>query len=237
MTEELQVLWSLRGLDEEQAALKQALVRFPEQRMQLEGRVTAEKARLETLRGRIAELQKNRRGREKDIEAATVEERKFQSQLPAIKKNEEYQALLHQIQGAKARRSEIETEVLMLFEEEEQAQAERPAIEQALAAAEKEASDRRAAIDREEAADQEKFATVEAERVRLLEKLTPPTRARYERVHGSRDGRAVVAVLKGSCGGCYRALPPQIQVEAKRGDRILTCEGCGRIVIWPPEAC
>ena len=236
MTPELDVLWNLRSFDEEQSILRQALARFPEQRADLDHRVSAEKAKLEALKGKLADLQKDRRGRERDIETATNEERKFQGQLPSVKKNEEYTALLHEIAAAKAKRSQIETEVLMLMDEEEKTQSGRPAIEQALSSAEREAAERRAQIERDEAEDQRKLDAIEAERKKLLEQLPAATRSRYERILASHAGRAVVPVSKGACGGCYRALPPQLQVEARRGERLLTCEGCGRIVIWPPEA-
>lgn len=235
MTEELELLWKLRDLDERIAALKTELARFPEQRSGLERRVTGEKARLEELKHRVGEIQKKRRGREKDIEAVTAEERKFQSQLPAVKKNEEYTALLHEIQGAKARRSAIETEVLMMLDDEEKAQSERPPIEQALAAAEREAAERRATIDRDEAEGRERLAAVETERAGYVGRLPAPGRSRYERIHASRGGHAVVAIVKGACGGCFRGQPPQTLQEARRGDRLLTCDGCGRLMIWPPE--
>jgi uncharacterized protein len=235
MTEELEILWNLRAVDEQRAALKSALDRFPVLRSDLDHRVAAEKARLEVVKGRINELQKNRRGREKDIETVTAEERKFQNQLPAIKKNEEYTALLHEIQVVKAKRSEIETEVLMMLDEEEKAAQEKPAIEQALAAAERESAARRAQIDREESVDKEQLSTVDAERSRLVDKLPAGTRSRYERIYASRGGHAIVAISKDACGGCYRGQPPQTIVEAKRGDRLLLCDGCGRLMIWPPE--
>jgi uncharacterized protein len=235
MTEEIQLLWELKGLDEQQTALKAALARFPEQRAGLEHRVAHEKGRLEALKNRIADIQKHRRAREKDIEAVTAEEKKFQSQLPSVKKNEEYTALLHEIEGAKARRSTIETDVLVLLDEEEKVQHERPEIEKALALAEREATERRDAIGREEAQDQERLAAVEAERAKRTARLPAGTRSRYERVHASREGRAVVAIIKGSCGGCFRSQPPQTLQEARRGDRVLSCDGCGRIMVWPPE--
>jgi len=47
---------------------------------------------------------------EKDISALEAEERKYASQLPMVKKNEEYQALLHEISSTKAKRSERETD-------------------------------------------------------------------------------------------------------------------------------
>ena len=76
---------------------------------------------------------------------------------------------------------------------------------------------------------------LDARREANLRDLPPVTRARYERVHGSRDGRAVVAILKGACGGCYRTLPPAVLQEARRRDRMMSCEGCGRLMVWPPS--
>jgi len=61
------------------------------------------------------------------------------------------------------------------------------------------------------------------------------TRVRYERVHQMRGGLAAVAIVKGACGGCYRGQPPQVLQEARKRDRVIICEGCGRLLIWPPE--
>jgi len=234
MTEELEVLWGLKELDERRSTLRAALARFPAQRAELEQRVAVERARLEALKVRIADLQKRRRDREREIEAVTTEERKFQSQLPAIKKNEEYTALLREIALVKAKRSEIETEVLLMFEEEESAQRERIPIEQALEAATREAASRQALLEAEEKEDRERLLVVDSERGAQLARLAPALRQRYERIHGSLDGRAVVPIVKGACGGCFRAQPPQVLSEAKRGDRLLACDGCGRLMVWPP---
>jgi predicted nucleic acid-binding Zn-ribbon protein len=76
---------------------------------------------------------------------------------------------------------------------------------------------------------------IEARREKHVGGLPPATRSRYERIVQSRDGRAVVAILKGACGGCFRNQPPQVLQDARRRDRLLTCEGCGRLVIWPPD--
>jgi predicted nucleic acid-binding Zn-ribbon protein len=236
VSEEIDHLWSLRGLDDEVATLKSALARFPQQRTDLDRRVTIERAKLEELKGRVSEIQKRRRDRERDIEAASEQERKFQSQLPAVKKNEEYTALLHEISGAKSKRSELETEVLVMLDDEDRQQRERPMLEQALAAAERESAERRAQIDREEVADREQLARLEQQRAVHVAALAPPTRQRYERIHASREGRAVVPIMKGACGGCFRAQPPQMLQEARRRDRLLSCDGCGRLLIWSPES-
>jgi hypothetical protein len=121
------------------------------------------------------------------------------------------------------------------MEEEQRLHDERPALEQTLKKAEAETAARLAAIAEEERKERDQVAALDAERQGLLERLPAGTRTRYERIHGSREGRAVVAILKGACGGCYRGQPPQVLQEARRGDRLLTCDGCGRLLIWPPD--
>ncbi|MCH7619489.1 MAG: hypothetical protein IH880_06940, partial [Candidatus Marinimicrobia bacterium] len=50
-----------------------------------------------------------------------------------------------------------------------------------------------------------------------------------------KNGRAVVPVIRGACGGCFHSLPPQLVVEVKKMERIINCEACGRVLI-PHEA-
>jgi predicted nucleic acid-binding Zn-ribbon protein len=235
MSEEIDRLWTLRDLDEQALAVREVLGRFPEQRRELEHRVVEARQRLEQAKARLGEAQKQRRELEREASALGEQERRFQQQLPAIKKNEEYTALLHEIETTRQKRSELETRILLRMEEEEREQQERPVLEQALKSGESEAATRAKLIDADEAAEQGKLGALDARREANLRDLPPVTRARYERVHGSRDGRAVVAILKGACGGCYRTLPPAVLQEARRRDRMMSCEGCGRLMVWPPS--
>lgn len=54
-------------------------------------------------------------------------------------------------------------------------------------------------------------------------------------VQRSRDGIAVAEVVNGSCSACFMSLRPQMQVEVKRGDQIITCESCSRILYMPSK--
>jgi hypothetical protein len=235
MSGEIDHLWTLHGLDEQLAALNAKLAGFPAQKQSLERHVDEEKTRLEALKKQLADQQLKRRAIEKDIEDATVQERKFASQLPAVKKNEEYQALLHEIAGSKSKRSDLETGVLESLEEEERLAGARPKIEAALKAAEAERAQQLASIDQAETDARTGALKIDEARAVEIAGLTAPTRARYERVFSSRDGRAVVAILKGACGGCFRGQPPQVLQEARKRDRLLICENCGRLLVLPPE--
>jgi hypothetical protein len=236
MTDELQRLWRLHDLDEEAARIRTALERHPAERAEAETRLAGERAALEHNRASSLDQQKRRRDLEKLVDALAVEEKKFQNQLPLIKKNEEYQALLHEIEAVKGRRSDLETQVLERLEEEEKLTGARPRLEAALTQAEAEVRARLGAIEAAERAGREQLGALDARREAQIAGLPAATRSRYERIHESRQGRAVVAIDKNACGGCFRALPPQVMQEAKKHDRLLTCEGCGRLVVYPPDA-
>jgi predicted nucleic acid-binding Zn-ribbon protein len=236
MSEELDHLWALKDLDERANVLKAALKRFPEQRATLERAVAEQSAKLERHKSHAGANQMKRRELEREIEALTTQERKFLGQTSAVKKNEEYRALLDEIAGVKRKRSDLETEVLMTFEADERLSGDRAAAERALQSAQREAAERTKQIDAEENADRARLEAIEARRATHIGALPPATRARYERIAQSRDGRAVMAILKGACGGCFRNQPPQLLQDARRRDRLLVCEGCGRLLVWPPEA-
>ena len=54
----------------------------------------------------------------------------------------------------------------------------------------------------------------------------------YDRIRKNyRNGLAVVAVERDSCGGCFHAIPPQRQSEIKLSKKIIVCENCGRILV------
>jgi len=235
VTEEIDRLWTLKGLDEQLVEARIALARFPEQKRALEARAADEKRKLEGLQTRIADAQKRRRDLEREVESATVNERKFQAQLPMVKKNDEYQALLHEIAAAKSRRSEIETQVLLQMDTEDGLGREKPLVERALKAAEAELNSRRSEIEAEERVVQERVSSIQAARAEQMAPLPAQMRSRYERAHQSLAGLAVVPILKNACGGCYRAQPPQVMQEARKRDRLIICEGCGRLLVWPPD--
>ncbi|HNU07002.1 MAG TPA: C4-type zinc ribbon domain-containing protein, partial [Pyrinomonadaceae bacterium] len=73
--------------------------------------------------------------------------------------------------------------------------------------------------------------TTEAGRSSVFNTLPKNLAAVYDRLaQRSRDGIAVAEVVNGSCSACFMSLRPQVQMEVRRGDQIITCESCTRIL-------
>ena len=55
---------------------------------------------------------------------------------------------------------------------------------------------------------------------------------RYEFIRRRLEHPVIVAVKEGICSGCHIAVPPQSFIELQRGQQILSCPNCQRLIFW-----
>ena len=83
---------------------------------------------------------------------------------------------------------------------------------------------------------QQQLTEAHAERERLLQELPKAMSALYKRISARiRDGVAVAEARNGACTACYMALRPQIMADVRRGDEVITCDNCNRILYYNPD--
>ena len=156
--------------------------------------------------------------------------------LMAAKKPEEYTAAIREADAARKQISAFETQVLEQMEISEQAEkelAERaPEVEKLRG--EMEASFK--AFDQQAKAQQKLLEQAHEDRERLTRELPKATSALYKRISSRiRDGVAVAEARNGACTACYMALRPQIMSQVRKGDEVITCDNCNRILYYAPN--
>jgi predicted nucleic acid-binding Zn-ribbon protein len=83
---------------------------------------------------------------------------------------------------------------------------------------------------------QKQLEDARANRERLLKELPKPTSSLYNRISARiRDGVAVAEARNGACTACYMALRPQVMADIRRGDEVITCDNCNRILYYAPQ--
>jgi len=192
----------------------------------------ATQAALEAARQKTKEIESKRKELELEVETLNGRIAKYSTQQLETKKNEEYQALANEINGCKAKISDLETEMLMLMDEGEEAAA-------AVKKAETEANDVKKMVD-SQVADLDARKTnigqrikeLEDERDRLAGEIDGRVLASYERVQGLRGENVVVGVAHSVCGGCHMKLTAQVLVTCKAGKELATCPHCSRILYF-----
>ena len=56
----------------------------------------------------------------------------------------------------------------------------------------------------------------------------------YHKIRNTyKNGLAIVAYARDSCGGCFNKIPPQRQLEIRQRTKIIVCEHCGRVLVDP----
>jgi hypothetical protein len=66
--------------------------------------------------------------------------------------------------------------------------------------------------------------------------LPKPMSALYKRIASRiRDGVAMAEARNGACMACYMSLRPQIMADVRRGQEVITCDNCNRILYYAPE--
>jgi predicted nucleic acid-binding Zn-ribbon protein len=84
------------------------------------------------------------------------------------------------------------------------------------------------------AADQSAAQELRKERAAIVAQVTPSVYQRYERVRKARRGIGIAEAVDGRCSACNMAMRLQFFQDLKKGDQIMACESCQRILYYNP---
>ena len=228
-------LAELQKIDTEIYALKAEKALKPQEVKALEAEFEGKKQKLAEQEKSAQDLLKQRK--DKELELATKEEgvKKLQGQLYSLKTNKEYQAMLQQIQDAKADASLVEDRILELLEQSEKSKQDAEKEKEKLKTEEQHFNAQKKEVEVKIKQIDERLAQLDAERARAVPNIELKILRQYERILVNRDGMAIAAVKDNACRGCNMSVPPQVINLIKMYERIITCEVCNRILYMPDE--
>jgi len=230
-----ELLLKLQKLDDEIDAMRSEEESIPVTKQELDEELESLKQKVQEAKDNSIEFAKKRKELEIELDSMSEEKNKFKTQLNLVKSNREYEALQHEIAGLDEKGSGIEDKILGILEQAEEASAMIKQEESRLEEESAKAKAEHAKLDENLTKLKGGIAIKLDERTRLLVDADKILIKRYERIRENKDGRAVTSVENGACGGCRRHIPPQEMQNLKRDERIIICEGCGRIIIWKWE--
>jgi predicted nucleic acid-binding Zn-ribbon protein len=230
--EDLAQVVDLQDLDLEIAGLQREVQRIPREVTDGEQLLNSSRGAWDQARERLAALEQLRRRKERELEDVTAEQRKRQGRLFEIKTNQEYAAVLKEIEGLKERRSKLEDEILGTFDDIEAAQSAVRDESARFQEREKIFQQERTTKEGELRRLQGELERVQEERRRQANRVEASLLQTYQRLLRSRGGLAVVPVKDGSCLGCHVALTPQTYNELRKGEVFVSCANCQRILYW-----
>jgi predicted nucleic acid-binding Zn-ribbon protein len=229
-------LVQLQTLDTEIYALKNEKDALPQEVKTLSDAFEQKKQSLADLEKKSLDLQKLRKDRELELGSKEEAMKKLQGQLYQLKTNKEYQAMLQQIDDAKADASVIEDKILESLEQIDKTKAEIEKEKIRLQEEEKIFNAQKKTIEDRARKIDARLAELEAKRKQILPTVDKKILAQYERILSSRDYLAIVRVINNTCQGCNMFVPPQVINLIKMYERIITCEVCNRMLYIEEDA-
>jgi uncharacterized protein len=227
----------LQILDDRAAELTKEIAALPKHIAEIEKKLEGHQRRLEHDRAATVANQKDRKRLEGEIQAADQKISKLKTQMMEAKNNEQYRAFQHEIDFCQQEIRRHEDRILDLMGEFDPLEKAVKTAEASLATEKKQVEDEKSAARERTAADQKEIDLLTVERKKILSEMDPKIASEYERIRKGRAGVAIAEVLKGRCSKCNILLRPQFLQELKRGDSVMVCESCRRMLYWnPPQS-
>ena len=235
MNSDLTALIALQKQDDIIRSLVAEIQSLPGKIAEIKNQLAEHIAKVEADQKLLAENQRSRRKRENDIAMLREKISRHKDQMLEVKTNEQYRALLHEIEFHEAEIRKLEDGILMEMIESESLEKQLRETQQNLAVERSRGEEDIRLAEQKKQQDEENLRAAEASRAEARSLLDPDIYFSYERIATARKGRAVAEVYNGACGGCHVCLRPQAYNEVRTNEQILNCESCGCILYFVPQ--
>ena len=237
MLEALTSLVALQALDSAADAARKKINEVPAAERALDAAVAAAQAKVDEARAKLNDNGAARRALEKDVAAVDARMAKFEDHKAAVKTNQEFHALNHEIEVAQTTKSALEDQIIALMDEADGLNAALKGAEAALADQKKTADKARAELHADRTKQEAEIARLTVERGTAAATIPAALLTKYDQIAKNRKGIAVAAMMAGHCQACNVRLRPHVEQQVRRNDSIVTCDSCQRILYYvPPES-
>jgi len=232
---ELQKLIALQNLDTTIRKLEKDQKATPERRAEIEKEFDQRAFEIRALENRRDEAKHARARLENEVVEQKGRAERAERNLMSSKKPDEYTAAIREADAARKQISAFETQILEQMEQLEQTEASLNERAAEIASLNSDREAKLKAFDEETGTIGERLASARKEREEVFAGLPKPMSALYSRIGARiRDGVAVAEARNRSCTACFMSLRPQMMAEIRRGEEIITCDNCGRILYVVP---
>jgi predicted nucleic acid-binding Zn-ribbon protein len=236
MKAELEKLIALQNLDTTIRRLEKELEAIPQRRAEIEGEFDQRAFEIRALENRRDEAKHTRARLENEVIEQRGRAERAERNLMSSKKQDEYTAAIREADAARKQISTLETQILEQMETLEKAEAALDERADEIASLNSDREARLKAFDELTQQQSRQLVASRAEREQVFANLPKAVSTMYSRISARiRDGVAVAEARNRSCTACFMSLRPQVMAEIRRGEEIITCDNCGRILYYAPS--
>jgi predicted nucleic acid-binding Zn-ribbon protein len=233
MLPEIENLLQLQDADRAIRRLHDEIAELPKRVTAIEHKLADTKLQLEKAQAAVKSDEAGRRKYETAITDLRAKISKYRDQSLAVKTNEQYKALLQEIQFAEKEIAENEDRILELMVNADTRDKEVKAAQVELKAETAEIEKEKEEARQRTAEDQKQLTEWRAKRDHMRAGVNEDLLRHYERVSKFR-GSGISEVSDHKCMACQVMLRPQTYNDVRTGQQTVVCDSCQRILYFNP---
>jgi|SRR5450755_223332 predicted nucleic acid-binding Zn-ribbon protein len=234
MLSDLQWAVRLQELDHRVTELTREVSALPKHIAEIEKKLEGHTRKLEADRAALLANQKDRKTTEGETQTHEQKISKLRGQMLDAKTNEQYRAFQNEIEFCEKEIRRAEDHILDLMGESEPLDKNVKAAELALKAEKAQLETEKQQAMARTAEDKQVLDQLHQERAQIVAHMQPNIHRQYERIRKGRGGVAIAEAIEGRCSACQMSVRPQFFQDLKKGDQVMYCESCARIIYYNP---
>jgi predicted nucleic acid-binding Zn-ribbon protein len=241
MNPELTHLRELQELDRESLRLKQEIVALPGRVAAIEQKLASARSRKQHAEDALKAGEAARRRQESQIQDLRQKISKYRDQMLEVKTNEQYRALVHEVEFAESEIRASEDRILELLVDAEDKEKQLKGADAELKAETAEIEKEKAEARVRTQEDERLLAAAEQRRKELRAAVSEDVLRHYDRVAQLR-GTGLADAVDHRCSACQVLLRPQVWNDIRSMGQVVYCDSCQRVLVYdaarqtpPPE--
>lgn len=228
---ELEKLIALQKTDTNLRRLKRALETADERRASIEQEFEQHAFSIREVQNRREDLNTSRTALENQIAENKTYLERAERNLKHAQNQKEYETAMREIDALQKQITAFETQIVESMDQAEGVDKELNDRAEEISSLDSKRDAALSEFDSQLKAERSEYESETARRAEVFATLPTTLAEVYNRLaQRSRDGIAVAEVVNGACSACHMSLRPQVMLEVKKGEEIIICESCSRIL-------
>jgi uncharacterized protein len=230
--EQIEQLVVLQKVDSEMITLERILEDAPKQLRNLQEKQAYLKQQQAVIQEKVDVLMEQKTRLENEIENDTQKVKKSKNKLMMVENTKEYHAMMREMDTMEKMNRTREEERSNLLADLSDLEGRKDALQNDINELEAIITAQQSTLDQELAEKRARIEILDKEKKKASEAVPAPILIRYNFIRDRIPNPVIVPVSEAVCQGCHVVIPPQAYIDLQKGEQILSCPNCLRIIFW-----
>ena len=230
--EQIEQLVVLQKVDSEMIGLERTLEEAPKQLRNLQEKKEYLQQQQDVIQEKINVLMEQKGRIEFEIENDSQKVKKSKNKLMMVENTKEYHAMMREMDSMEKMNRMREEEKSNLLADLNDLEGRKETLQKDIDELGETIAAQQSTLDAELADKRTRLEVLNKEKTQASQAVPAPILVRYNFIRDRIPNPVIVPVSEAVCQGCHVVIPPQAFIDLQKGEQILSCPNCQRIIYW-----